>query len=85
MMALQLEAPKADQGNKTAYMQAVGGWIEACVERQRRLSYPRSKRLGVGAIRDQAAPLEFFQNVHLRRLKGEIAISNRQLFTPIIL
>ncbi len=64
VMAQQLKPAQRQQRHQVADVQAVGGRVKAAVE----CDGPRADTFGqllwVGAIGQQAAPLEFFQNVH---------------------
>src|SRR5437667_2521164 len=63
MMPEQLKPAEAEQRHEIARVQAVGSRIEAAVEGQRRGDL-LVQFLPVGAIRNQPAPIQFFQNVH---------------------
>jgi hypothetical protein len=63
MMPGILKASQREQRHEMPYVQAVAGRIEAAVKREWRGHSLRQFRR-VGAIGDEAAPLEFIQNVH---------------------
>ena len=75
MMAEQLKPAQREQRHEIADVQAVGGGVEAAVKRR-----GRGEALGqfrrVRAIGDEAAPVEFVQNVHARRINRPSLIAN---------
>ena len=64
VMAQQLKPAQRQQRHQVADVQAVGRGVEAAVERDRARADALGQFLRVGAIGQQAAPLEFFQDVH---------------------
>ena len=64
MVAQQLEPAQRQQRHEVADVQAVGGRVKAAVEGDGAGADAFRQLLRVGAIGQQAAPLEFFQNVH---------------------
>ena len=64
VMAQQLEPAQRQQRHEVADVQAVGGGVKAAVERDGAWADAFRQLLRVGAIGQQAAPLEFVQNVH---------------------
>ena len=67
MMAEQLKPAQRQQRHQIADVQAVGRRVEAAVKRDGRGDFLGQFRR-VGAIGDQAAPFQFFQNAHAGRL-----------------
>ena len=66
VMAQQLKPAQRQQRHQVAHVQAVGGRVKAAVKRDGARADAFRQLLRVGAIGQQAAPLEFFQNVHPR-------------------
>ena len=64
VMAQQLEAAQRQQRHEVAHVQAVGGRVKAAVKRDGPGADALGQLLRIGAIGQQSAPLEFFQNVH---------------------
>jgi len=83
MMAEQLKSSQREQGNQVPDVQTVGGRIKAAVKRDGRGKFLFQFRR-VGAIGDQAAPFEFFQNAHERRLNRRRPNANFQLVKIIL-
>ena len=82
MMAEQLKPPQREQRHEMADVQAVGGRVEAAVKRDGRGDFLFQFRR-VGAIGDEAAPFQFFQNAHASRINCRRANANFQLkFDP---
>ena len=67
MMAEQLKPPQRQQRHKMADVQAVGGRVETAIKRDGRRRFLFQFRR-VGAIGDEAAPFQFFQDAHAGRL-----------------
>ena len=67
MMAQQLKPAQRQQRHQVAHVQAVGGRVEPAVEGDRARADAFGQLRRVRAIRQQPAPLEFFQNVHRRQ------------------
>ena len=78
MMAEQLKPPQREQRHEIADVQAVRRRVEAAVKRDGRGDFLFQFRR-VGAIGDEAAPFQFFQNAHAGRLNCRPANANFQL------
>ena len=74
-MAEQLKTTERQQRHEIADVQTVGSGVEAAVKRR-----GRGEALGqfrrVRAVGDEAAPVEFVQNAHGRRLDSRAADAN---------
>ena len=77
MMAEQLKPPQGEQRNEVAHVQTVRRRVKAAVKRDRRGKFFCQFRR-VGAIGNQAAPFQFFQNAHARRLNRRRPNANFQ-------
>ena len=69
VMAQQLKSPQREQRHEIAHVQAVGGGIETAVERGGH-SEALGQLRGVRAIGHEAAPVEFVQNAHGRKVNS---------------
>ena len=83
MVTEQLKPSQREQGNEIAGMQTVRRRVKAAVKRDRRGNFLFQFRR-VGAVGDEAAPFQFFQNAHAQRLNRPRAKANfncRELWT----
>ena len=64
VVAQQLEPAQPEQRHEVAGVQAVGGRVKAAVKGDGARADAFGQLLRVGAIGQQAAPLQFVQNVH---------------------
>jgi hypothetical protein len=70
VMAGELEAAERDLAHEMADVKRVAGRIEAAIDRERALREALGERAFVGAIGDEAAPFQVFEQVHGRARKA---------------
>ena len=58
-----LEPPQQQEGHQVADVQAVGGGVEAGVDRHRALVEARPEGLGIGGVVEQATRLQVVEDV----------------------
>jgi hypothetical protein len=66
-VAVKLKPAQGEQRNQISHMKAVGGGIEAAIERERALGETFGEGFAVGGVGVQAAPFKFVQNCHESR------------------
>ena len=81
MMAEQLKPAQRKQRHKIADVQRIRRRVKAAVKRDGRGNFLRQFRR-VGAVGDEATPLQFFKNVHRGRINCPQRL--RKIFSPRI-
>ena len=66
MVSAELEAPQGEEGHEIADVQGIGGRIEAAIKGEGPFAKALGKRREVGAVGDEAAPLQVFEEGHGR-------------------